>query len=378
MNKNLEAWDVSEHDFPRTGTLAEKLEFCLRYAILAHSTYNNQPWYFTIDNDTVSFYTDRRYGLPVIDPDDRQLLIACGSALYNLRLAIRYFGYQEYTQLLPNPADENLIARVQISDTGTSATDEDKELFAAITKRCMNRSAFKSTEVPSDALVALKEAAKKESAWMHICEGDERDVVAHFVAEADQIQMSNKNFRRELASWINERRYVSGDGYPDYARTVKEMMDSSRPRILRRFETAPGSVVQDDEIAAGCPVIAIIGSEKGGAVDRLYAGQAFMRVLLKIQAMGLSVSTMNQPCEVPDLRLKLHDEVDQPSARPHLILRIGYADPVVNHMPRRPFESFMDRNAAEHAARKAAANDHSSQKSGGSFFGKIQKLFLTR
>ena len=43
MKKNLEAWDVSEHDFPRTGSLAEKLEFCLRYAILEHTTYNSQP-----------------------------------------------------------------------------------------------------------------------------------------------------------------------------------------------------------------------------------------------------------------------------------------------------------------------------------------------
>ena len=89
MKRNLEVWDVSEHDFPRTGTLADKLEFCLRYAILAPSTHNNQPWYFVVDNDTVSLYADRRYALPVVDPDDRQLLMSCASALFNLRLAIR-------------------------------------------------------------------------------------------------------------------------------------------------------------------------------------------------------------------------------------------------------------------------------------------------
>lgn len=376
MQKNLEAWDVSEADFPQSGSFADKLEFCIRYALLTPSTYNNQPWYFTIDNDTVSLYADRRYALPVVDPDDRQLIMACGSALFTLRLAIRYFGYQESTQLLPNPAEEDLIARVQISDADASANSADQDLFKAIPDRCMNRSAFKDEEVPADKLQALEEAATKEGAWLHVCKGDERDVVGHFIAEGDQIQMSSKNFRRELAAWINVRRYISGDGYPDYARPFKEMMTSSKPRILRRFETEPGQVVKDDEIAKHCPVIAIIGSEKGGNADRIYAGQAFMRVLLQAQASGLSVSTLNQPCEVPDLRLRLHDEIDHASARPHYILRIGYADPVVSHMPRRPLETFVQRSDA--IENVVPANDESVDLQKISFWGRFQKLFLAK
>lgn len=377
MQKNLEAWDVSEQDFPRNGSLADKLKFCIRYALLAPSTYNNQPWYFTIDNDTVSLYADRRYALPVVDPDDRQLIMSCGSALFNLRLAIRHFGYQEQTQLLPNPADEDLIARVQISDADNSVTEEEHELFSTITQRHMNRSAYKSDEVPEELLQKLESAATKEGAWLHICKGDERDVVAHFIAEGDQIQMSSKNFRRELAAWLNERRYISGDGYPDYARSFKEMMTSSKPKILRRFETEPGQVVKDDEIVQHCPVIAIIGSEKGGTVDRIYTGQAFMRVLLQAQALGLSASTLNQPCEVPDLRLRLHDEIDHSSARPHFILRIGFADPVVNHMPRRPLDSFIDRTEVLDQLRSIANDEHVDlQKI--SFWGRFQKLFLAK
>ena len=279
---------------------------------------------------------------------------------------------------MPNPADENLIARVQISDTSGDTSDEEKALFEAITQRHMNRSAFKNDEVPKELLQALEEAATKEGAWLYVCEDDERDVVSHFVAEGDQIQMSSKNFRRELAAWINERRYISGDGYPDYARPFKEMMSSSKPRILRRFETEPGQVVHDDEIAQHCPVIAIIGSEKGGTADRIYTGQAFMRVLLQAQASGLSVSTMNQPCEVPDLRLRLHDEIDQSNARPHYILRIGYADPVVNHMPRRPVESFIERSDVSEGYSAAPANDDGGKGQKTSVWGKFQQLFLAK
>lgn len=369
----VKSWDVSEHDFPRTGSLTEKLEFCLKYAILAHSTYNNQPWYFVVEDDTVSVYADRRYALPVVDPDDRQLIMSCASALFNLRVAIRHFGYQEYTQLLPNPADEDLIARVQISDAGTSASDQDTDLFKAITTRHINRSAFKKADVPKEQLDLLKDAARAEGAWLYVCEGDERDVVSHFVAEGDQIQMSKKAFRRELAAWNNPRRVVSRDGYPDYARSLKDMMQSTKPRILRRFETAPGQVVQDDEIAEGCPAIAILGSEKGGKVDRIYAGQAFMRVLLQAEALGLSVSTMNQPCEVPELRLRLHDELSDNHSRAQFILRIGYGEPVVDFNPRRSLESFIETASDQYRMSKVSNDDQNSGKTG--IFGIFGNLF---
>lgn len=350
-SRHLDAWSISETDFPVSGSPAEKLEFCLNYAILAPSTYNNQPWYFKIENNTVSVYCDRRYALPVADPDDRQMMMSCAAALFNLRLAIRYFGYQENTQLLPNAADENLIARVQMVEGPSGISESEKDLFKAIVNRHHNRGAYKNTPVPADQLSILKNAAKAEGAWLYICEGDERDIVGHMIAEADNIQRSQKPFRRELAAWANERRFVSGDGFPDYARPFKEIVRSTNPRILRRFEAAPGQVVMDEDITAGSPVLAILGSDKGGDAHRLYAGQAFMRVFLQAEALGLSMSTLNQPCEVPELRLRLHDEIEEFQGRAHYVLRIGYSDPAVNYSPRRPLETFIDRSEAPmHAA----------------------------
>ena len=40
MADSSDAWRVSEHDFPQEGTPAEKLAFCVKYAVLAPSTYN--------------------------------------------------------------------------------------------------------------------------------------------------------------------------------------------------------------------------------------------------------------------------------------------------------------------------------------------------
>jgi hypothetical protein len=341
VNKNLEAWQVKDVDFPQNGHLTQKIEFCVRYAILAHSTYNNQPWYFDIEENTISVFCDRRYALPLNDPDDRQLLMSCAGALYQLRLALRYFGMEEHTQLLPNPNDQELIARVQVTENTYTPGEEEKALFHAMTTRTNNRGVYRKTKVPQDKLDILCDAARSENAWLYICEGDERDIVAHMIAEGDNIQMSNKAFRRELAVWANERRFISGDGLPDYAYGYHDLLNSNKPTVIRRFESTPGEVVTDDKITEGAPVLAILGSNKGGTVNRLYSGQAFARIFLQAEALGLSMSTLNQPCEVAELRLRLHDEIENFHGRAHFVLRIGYADRHVNYSPRRPLDSFI-------------------------------------
>lgn len=352
MTNNLLAWSVEEDQFPHGGTISDRISFCLKYAVLAPSTYNNQPWYFIVDGDTVSVMADRRYALPVIDPEDRALVMSCAGALFNLRLAIRYFGYREDTQFLPNSADSDLLARVKISPNNSGTiSDEEKALFKAILNRQMNCSAFDARPIPADVLERLQNAARKEGAWLHICEAHQRKPVAHIIAEADHIQMSKKHFRRELAAWITERRYKSGDGFPDYAEDFDDMMASSAARIIRRFERQPGEIVSDDDILAGCPVIAALCSERGGTVQKLYAGQALMRVMLQAEAEGLALSTLNQPCEVPDMRLKIHDEISLNQGRAQFILRIGYGQRAVPRTPRRPLESFIEAPAQAQAYR---------------------------
>ena len=86
-------WKVSDDIFPRSGEAEERLRFLLNYAVLAPSGHNTQPWLFRVGNGEVDLYADRTRGLPVVDPEDRALVISCGAALFYLRVAIGHFGY---------------------------------------------------------------------------------------------------------------------------------------------------------------------------------------------------------------------------------------------------------------------------------------------
>ena len=89
---NLTAWSVDPSGFPAAGTTADKARFAVNYAILAPSSHNTQPWRFVIIGSELLVSADRTRSLPNIDPFDRELIISCGAALFNLRVALAYFN----------------------------------------------------------------------------------------------------------------------------------------------------------------------------------------------------------------------------------------------------------------------------------------------
>jgi hypothetical protein len=75
-------WRVQDWRFSGDGTSEEKLRFLLNYAILAPSGHNTQPWLFTIKDKALTLYADRTRALTVVDPEDRELVMSCGAALF--------------------------------------------------------------------------------------------------------------------------------------------------------------------------------------------------------------------------------------------------------------------------------------------------------
>jgi len=94
MNSNMRpsAWQPDARAFDGFAPLDRQLRFALQYAALAPSNHNAQPWRFLVNGDAVQILADRTRALPVVDPFDRELLISCGAALFNLRVALSQFG----------------------------------------------------------------------------------------------------------------------------------------------------------------------------------------------------------------------------------------------------------------------------------------------
>jgi hypothetical protein len=199
---NLEAWSVTPSDFPASGTLLEKARFAVRYAILAPSSHNTQPWRFVSGDRELLICADRTRSLPNIDPFDRELIISCGAALFNLRVALAHFLIPVEITPFPYSAEPDVVARIVFPECGPELKVL-ANLFSAIMKRATNRGPYIVEDLPDPVIERLKSAAEAEGLDVAFARtSSERERAAKLVAAADRRQFDDPRFRRELASWI--------------------------------------------------------------------------------------------------------------------------------------------------------------------------------
>lgn len=320
---NCDTWNIREDDFPRNTSPCEKLCFLLHYPVLAPSGHNTQPWLFEVRGDRAYLYADSRRALPVVDPDAREMTIACGAALTNLQVAIQHFGYEPQVEYCPRLNSLGLLARVRLG-AAREATEDEHMHFAAITRRHTSRTPFDKRSVPAPLLLSLQAAAAQEGAWLHIIEGGRaRMAVADLIARADRLQWSNRSFRRELADWMRPNRSEQRDGIPGYGLGFGDLGSRIGPVVMRAFDLGNGQAARHRGLATKSPVLAVLGTSSDTPTAWLTAGQALQAVLLKATAGGLSASFLNQPIELGSLRAQLRDLIGRGGV-PQLLLRIGY------------------------------------------------------
>jgi hypothetical protein len=318
-------WTVEQTVVPAIDSLADVFRWAVSHAILAPSGHNTQPWRFRIQDDVIELYADRTRSLSVVDPDDRELTIACGAALLNLRLALDHAGIFHEVDLLPEGSDSDLLARVRVLSLFPPPAEADA-LFAAIPHRRTNRQPFDLRPLPNDLIAALAADVVTEGAWLRVVTGDTQVSVAGLIAEGDAIQWEDKHFRNELASWLHPLR--TGDGMHAFYR------HGLGPLVVRHFDLGRDMGRKDRELADAALVLAILGTDGDTPLDWLHAGQSLARLLLRARAGGADASYFNQPVQEPELRPRLAAAIGV-TGFPQLVFRLGYG-PAVEAAPRRP------------------------------------------
>jgi len=332
---NLAAWDVDPSGIPATGTGVDKARFAVRYAILAPSSHNTQPWRFMMIGSELLVCADRTRSLPNIDPFDRELIISCGAALFNLRVALAYFDMPIEITTFPHSAEPDVVARIVFADSGPKLPDL-ANLFDAITQRVTNRGPFNNEDVPDDVVERLKLAAEAEDVDVAFARTlSERERVAALIAQADRQQFDDPRFRRELASWIHPSR--SNDGVPASSQGLDVLTDFATPiaaMVIRTFDLGNGVAAAREQLARGSPLLVVLSTPMDNNEGWLAAGLALQRLLLVATTAGYSTSYLNQPIEISELRTRLATELRM-GGYPQILLRVGRGSSVP-HSPRRP------------------------------------------
>ncbi len=310
-----------------TAVINHQMTVALRRAAVratrAPSVHNTQPWRLVLTPDSLEIHADWRRQLRVLDPRGRQMLLSCGCALFNARVALAASGVDVRVERFPDSTQPDLIARIVVDQTPSRDRAGLALLDAAIDERHTNRREFSDEDVPVDVLAALVDAANIEGAEIFpIVRPEHRLAAARLSQRADQIENVDPAYRAELRAWTTDDLRRT-DGVPASASPhVDAGADDDLP--IRDFDTRGMGWLPTRTRSSLRQCLLLLGSAQDTPMAWVRAGEALERMLLEIARRGYAASPLTQVIEVASTNQQLRNEL-RLSMHPHVLLRVGRA-----------------------------------------------------
>lgn len=319
-----DVWLVSENNFPENGDMADKLKFLLRYAILAPSSHNVQPWKFKIDGNKADFYVDFSKSLKIANPDNRELFISTGCAIANFVIAAKHFGFNPK---ITYSGEGDLAASVLLEPS----QKQKNGLFEQITKRHTDRDPYFDKTIPQNDMENLQKCCEGAVVLTLAADKQIKSEIAELVRTGDITQFNDKAYRDELSFWI--RKGILGNtGLIAWLISL----------IMSDFNIGSTIGAGEKKSIETSSAFAILSSDKNERVSWIKTGEVFEKIALTATGLGMCLQPMNQgSIQVPAHREKLKSLLNI-TGIPNFAFRIGYAEIQNKHTPRHELEYFLN------------------------------------
>jgi nitroreductase len=315
----------------------KKLERLVRYAVMAPSTHNSQPWQFRVREDRLEVWADRSRSLPIADPAGRELAISCGAAIQFAHLAARNDNFEGLVELLPDPSQPDLFARLRLGPSN-SPTPREKRRFASIDARRTSRMLMESAPGREQKTDSLGSLASAHGVRFEITRDPGlRNDIANLVAEAELTLMSDSGFRKELAAWIKSAKSRAHDGMSIRSFGFFDGLSRMTGGMLGNIGGGLDTGEAHRQLVLNAPVIGVLASTENNTRAWLQSGMALADIVLELAAHGLSASFFSQPLYLEDTRERLAELFDL-GAWPQMLVRFGSAPDIPAAARRDPEE----------------------------------------
>jgi len=328
-------WIIDEGDFYELETHGEQMRFLLRYAILAPSGHNTQPWSFRITPDGVQVFANTSRRLLIVDRDDRELLMSIGAAITNFRIAAAHFGCETTIAYESRSIESAPVATILVCET-CAPDAELASLFPAIRHRHTNRVPYDEQPLDPTALQAICDVVDANPSTLRLILPRDKAGVAECVETAERALMARPAYRAELAEWVGSPD-ARNDGLSAEALGIPRMLSGMAPWLIRNFDAGDLQARREAELTRSASMLIVVTSEDD-QISLVKAGETFELLLLTITRCGLQYSFLSAPVQVDESRTRLRQLLGN-ALQPQLLLRVGAAAQPAHPTPRRPVEN---------------------------------------
>lgn len=312
--------------------MAATTQDILRYATLAASGHNTQPWRFEVGQRRIIITPDLALRTPVVDADHHHLWVSLGCAAENLAIAAGARGRPGHVTF--DPADGG-----RVLFTFGDAPGDDPAMFDAIASRQSTRAEYDPTPLATDDLRLLESAAAIPGVDLVLLSDRTRiDALRDLVLAGNTAQMGDPAFMRELKTWLRfspSQALATGDGLFSAASAMPVLPAWLGPTL---FDWSASAARENDRYARQMRATAGVAVFVGRRADPehwVQVGRACQRFSLQATALGLRLAYINQAVEVAALRPDLASLIGTPGRRPDIVMRFGHG-PALPFSARRP------------------------------------------
>jgi nitroreductase len=331
---SIEDYNASVAGTRRTLTAHPETRDFIRYATLAPSGHNTQPWRFQVGERVINILPDFTRRTPIVDPDDHHLFVSLGAAAETLAIACSARGRSGETSF-------NAAGKGSMAFSFGEARAPEPVLFDAIPRRQSTRSDYDGRPVAAVDLQSLTRAAETPGVdLVLITDRSQMDRVRDLILAGNSAQLADPAFMRELKSWIRfspHRAMMTGDGLFASASGNPALPDWLGPLLFALvFRTGADNDKYARQIRSSAG-LAVFVSKHADKEHWALSGRACQRFALQATALGMKLAFVNQPVEAAFLRSDLAALAGMPGRRPDIVMRFGYG-PALPYSARRPLD----------------------------------------
>ncbi|MEV0764309.1 hypothetical protein [Nocardia sp. NPDC050435] len=294
----------------------------------APSVHNSQPWRWQWMNDELHLYADTARHLSATDPQQRAMVLSCGTVLHHMQVALYALGWSSAVERLPDPEVPEHLARLRLAPREPTAADID--MAAAMLNRRSDRRRFRWGEVPDFYLRAAAQFGTRFGATVSTVSRTDHPALSALIRRAARQHEEDVLYQIELAEWSGRR-------------GAREGVPARNTAAVHADDALPGRAFMDPVLldptaapdAATWLMISTIADDRSA---QLRAGETLSALLLAATDLGLATCIQTEPLGLPELREEIRFEMCDGSY-PQVMVRAGlttHAAPLPETPRRRP------------------------------------------
>ena len=297
----------------------------MRYATLAPSHRNAQPWMLHVLESELFIHPDFTRRVPCADADDESLFISLGCAAENAGIAARALGLRGTVAFHPAGRGGLKI------DLGAARRIEPSALFHAIPRRHHAPGAYDERTPSAAELDALQHCGGDLGVDVVLVTHRPRiERLAALLEAAHQIRGADPALSAELRAWTRVTEHAALQRRDGLFTGCSGGHSAARwlgPVLCDWLSRAPANGARAADRARKSGGFAVLIGASREPHHWVQVGRTCERLLLHAAAMNIRAAVINEPMEVRATRLALAAELGNHSRLPSVLIRFGYGAP---------------------------------------------------